>query len=338
MKISLSLCLLSLTALLLTGCGTTQKVPQSVSYTIPLELKQLPPSNKYINFDYGIRLNVLDKRANTAILNRYDAAPGMPKLSLNTYPDVKSFVSESCRQYMQTMGFVLDADIDTDYMMQIEITQFQVSLLSGMGWIGTESLDIQIFDENRAQVYPRTTVTGRSSSNSSNTYREIQNTLSNISTGKTDTSLNRAINSAYISALENIDWNRIAYFLKRADTPAGEKNKQVDGSGETALEHTIIRWFVDSSPRGADVEWRVVSSTPDVKNTNQTWLGSTPYESTESFDIRGLTFNNSGDVQIEISCSKPGYITQKRRFNLRQAIEQKEISTKFNLVKEDAAE
>ena len=338
MKKTFILSLLTLTAMLFAGCGTSQKAAQPVAYTIPLELKKFPPSNQYINLDYGIRLNVLDKRASTAVLNRYDAAPNMPKLNLSTYPDVKSFVTESARQYMQTMGFVLDADINTDYMMEIDITQFQVSLLSGMGWIGTESLDIQIFDENRAQVYPRTTVTGRSSSNSSNTYREIQNTLSNISTGKTDTSLNRAINSAYISALENIDWNRIAYFLKRADTPAGEKNKQVDGSGETALEHTIIRWFVDSSPRGADVEWRVVSSTPDVKNTNQTWLGSTPYESTESFDIRGLTFNNSGDVQIEITCSKPGYLTQKRRFNLRQAIEQKEISTKFNLVKEDATE
>ena len=71
-----------------------------------------------------------------------------------------------------------------------------------------------------------------------------------------------------------------------------------------------------------------------MKNTNQNFLGSTPYESTESFDIRGLTFNNSGDVQVEITCEKPGYITQRRRFNLRQAIEQKEISTKFNLVAE----
>ena len=239
---------------------------------------------------------------------------------------------------MQTMGFVLDADINTDYMMEIDITQFQVSLLSGMGWIGTVSLDIQIFDENRAQVYPRTTVTGRSSSNSNNILKDLSQSFNNAMSMKTDTKLNNALNDAYVNALENIDWNRIAYFLKRAETPAAEKNKQVSGSGDTALEHTIIRWFVDSSPKGADVEWRVVSSTPDVKNTNQSYLGTTPYESTESFDIRGLTFNNSGDVQIEITCSKPGYLTQKRRFNLRQAIEQKEISTKFNLVKEDATE
>ena len=144
----------------------------------------------------------------------------------------------------------------------------------------------------------------------------------------------KPIACTYADALKNVDWNRVAYFLRRADTPAGEKNKQVTGGGDTALEHTIIRWYVDSAPKGADVYWRVVSSTPDVKNTNQNFLGSTPYESTESFDIRGLTFNNSGDVQVEITCEKPGYITQRRRFNLRQAIEQKEISTKFNLVEE----
>ncbi len=111
--------------------------------------------------------------------------------------------------------------------------------------------------------------------------------------------------------------------------------KPVEGTGNTALESTIIRWYVVSAPAGADVQWRVVSSTPDVKNTNQSFLGSTPYESTGSFDIMGLTYNNSGNVQIEISCEKIGYITQRKRFNIRQAIDQKEISTKFNLIKED---
>ena len=114
-----------------------------------------------------------------------------------------------------------------------------------------------------------------------------------------------------------------------------EGNKKVTGEGNTALESTIIRWYIDSSPKGADVSTRVVSSTSDVKNTNQNYVGSTPYETTEAFDIKGLTFNNSGDVQIEVTCEKAGYITQKKRFNLRQAIEQKEISTKFNLVKDE---
>ncbi|MDE6378021.1 MAG: hypothetical protein K2K72_04680 [Duncaniella sp.] len=151
-------------------------------------------------------------------------------------------------------------------------------------------------------------------------------------------SLPDVLDSAYSRAINDIDWGGIAYNMgkskednKRADQ---EKSKQVKGDGDTALEHTVIRWYILSAPAGADVSWRVVSSTPDVKNTNSTYVGTTPYETTESFDIRGLNYNNAGNVQIEISCEKAGFATQRKRFNLRQAIDQREISAKFNLVQE----
>ena len=80
---------------------------------------------------------------------------------------------------------------------------------------------------------------------------------------------------AYTRAMEDIDWPRIAYFLKKSDRAADEKNKKVTGAGNTALESTVINWYIESSPKGADVNWRVVSSTPDVKNTNSKYLGST---------------------------------------------------------------
>ncbi len=310
--------ILSAALLLMSSCGSVKEPKAIPPHTIPLKLTKLPQSNIFINMDYGVRLNVSDKRASTEILNRYDGANLMAKPQVSTYPQVDQFVSESTTQYMQTMGFSLNSDINTDYFLQLDITQFQVSFLSGSGWVGTVVLEVQIFDANRKQVYPRTTVTGRS-------------TLNNSSIAASTT----ALNEAYTNALDNIDWNRLAYFLRRAQSASEEKNKSVQGKGDTALEHTIIRWFVDSTPKGADVQWRVVSSTPDVKNTNQNFLGSTPYESTESFDIKGLTFNNSGNIQIEVTCEKAGFITQKRRFNLRQVIEQKEISTKFNLVKEE---
>lgn len=219
------------------------------------------------------------------VLNKYDVNFGQARPQVSTYPDIKSFVSESMRKYMQTMGFDIDADINTDYMLQIEITQYQISYLSGMGWMGTVCFDMLVYDESRNLVYPRTAITGRAS----------------LSGGPADFAIAaNALNAAYAEALENIDWDRVAYFLRRADSPSEEKNKQVSGSGDTALEHTIIRWFIDSSPKGADVYWRVVSSTPDVKNTNQNYLGTTPYESTESFDIKGLTFNNSEHFIVAI--------------------------------------
>lgn len=117
---------------------------------------------------------------------------------------------------------------------------------------------------------------------------------------------------------------------------AGEADNMVsrDNPGGTALERTIIRWYFDSEPRGARLYWRVVSSIPSiVKNTNELYLGTTPYEETRSFNILGLTYENSRDVQIEIKLSRPGYIDQVKRFNVRQAIDQQEISSFFDLVK-----
>lgn len=108
-----------------------------------------------------------------------------------------------------------------------------------------------------------------------------------------------------------------------------------DASGKTSLEKAIIRWFFDSEPRGARIMWRVISSVPDeVKNTNELYLGTTPYEETRGFNIVGLTESNARDVQIEIKVRRTGFIDQTKRFNVRQAIDQQEISAFFDLVKE----
>ena len=308
-------------ALLLFGCSPKRVAPVAAPAVpvINLTLTQNAYADRFVDMDYGIRLNIRDGRANHNILQKYDAsAISLPAVRVN--PEITSFVSESMRRYMRTMGFNLDADIATDYMMSVTIKEFSVNFLSGIGWAGTVHLNVEVSDSDRQLVYPNVTVTGRASANSS---------VSDFAAA------NRVMNEAYANALEDVDWDRIAFFLTKSSTAALEGNKQVSGDGDTALESTVIRWFIDSSPKGADVSIRVVSSTPEVKNTNSNYVGSTPYETTETFDIKGLTFNNSGNVQIEVSCEKAGYVTQRRRFNLRQAIDQKEISAKFNLVKEE---
>lgn len=320
-KILSIICSMCVAAMMVSCMSLMQPAKKTVSdnYTVYLGLAKDAQRNRFVGLDYGIRLNLKDVRSNTAILKKYDAsAVSKPKMTVS--PGVHSFVSESMRRYMRTMGFNLDADIRTDYMLSVNIEEFNVSYLSGLGWSGVVVLNIEVCDNERQMVYPNVTVTGRANlSGSSSNYAFAT----------------QALNNAYVNALEDIDWDRIAFFLKRASNPALEGNKQVSGKGDTALENTIIRWYIDSSPKGADVYTRVVSSTSEVKNTNQNFVGSTPYETTESFDIKGLTYNNSGDVQIEVTCEKAGYITQKKRFNLRQAIDQKEISTKFNLVKDE---
>ena len=145
-------------------------------------------------------------------------------------------------------------------------------------------------------------------------------------------------NRALTAALQASAQKEQAEALKLySDTsiPQGEARKSVsrDTPGQTALEQTIIRWAIDSDPQGARVFYRVLSSIPAVvKNTNETYLMTTPYEETRSFNILGLTYENSRDVQIEIKVVKTGYEAQVKRFNVRQAIDQQEISSFFMLV------
>ncbi len=131
-----------------------------------------------------------------------------------------------------------------------------------------------------------------------------------------------------------------SYSTPQKDTtiPQGGENEVVtrDNPGNTSLERTVIRWYFESEPQGARIFWRVISSVPDqVKNSNENWLGNTPFEETRSFNILGLTYENSRDVQIEIKVRRPGYIDQTKRFNVRQAIDQQEISSFFDMVKEE---
>ncbi len=119
--------------------------------------------------------------------------------------------------------------------------------------------------------------------------------------------------------------------------PTKEPERVVrDNPGSTSLERTIIRWYFESDPQGARIFWRVVSSIPnEVKNTNELYLGTTPYEDTRSFNIIGLTEENARDVQIEIKVKRKGYMDQTKRFNVRQALDQQEISSFFELIKSE---
>lgn len=303
----------------MTACGTVNKtVPAHPSINIVLS-SDSPQPDRYVGLDYGIRLNVSDGRSIGRIISKHDDyLTSTPKESVS--PDVMSFISESCRRYMRTSGFDLDTDIATDYLLNLKVKDFNLAYLSGMGWSAVVQLNVEVYDRDRTLVYPNVVAVGRASL---------------PGRGHDNVTASAVINKAYKAALDDIDWDRIAFFLKKSSSPKLEANKSVSGDGTTALESMVIRWYIDSSPKGADVSVRVVSSTPDVLNTNSNYVGSTPYETTETFDIKGLTYNNSGNVQIEVVCEKAGYVTQKKRFNLRQAIDQKEISTKFNLIKEE---
>ena len=142
------------------------------------------------------------------------------------------------------------------------------------------------------------------------------------------------------AAEEKAASNKVVYAHEErvvAETPVKrEAPVSRDTPGKSSLEQTIIRWMVDSDPQGARIFYRIISSIPEqVKNTNESYLLTTPYEETRSFNILGLTYENAHNVQMEIKLMKPGYHTQIKRFNLRQAIDQQEISAFFTLVKKE---
>lgn len=317
------ICLLAGLALFTTACSTNRSVstplPPPSPQTINLTLVRTPQADKYANLEYGIRLNVQDGRSDKRLIQIFDAAT-TSKPTVNANPGIGSFVPESMRRYMRTIGFNMDADIATDYMMQATVKEFHVDWLSGIGWQGTVIMDVKVFDHNRNLVYPTTEVAGRAS---------VYGSSSSISLAQ------EAINKAYVNALDDIDWDRIAFFLHRADNPKNEPNKQAQGEGNTALEHLVIHWNVNSRPQGADVEWRVISQTPEVKNQNFKYLETTPYEGTETLNIKGLTYNNSGLVQIEIRCIKKGYYSQTKKYDVRSLIDDNDVSYMFRLVSED---
>ena len=313
---------LAATALLVTSCSAFRKAPapaQPQTQTINLALVELPQADKYANLEYGIRLNVQDDRSDKRLIQVYDAtATSKPVVNVN--PTIGSFVPESMRRYMRTMGLNMDADVATDYLMQVTIKEFHTDWLSGLGWNGTVIMDVKIFDHNRAVVYPTTEVAGRAN---------IYGNANSVGLAQ------QAINKAYAAALADIDWDRVAFFLHRANNPKDEASKKVAGEGNTALEHLVIHWNINSRPQGADVEWRVVSKTPEVKNQNYKYLETTPYESSETLNIPGLTYNNAGNVQIEVSAVKKGYMSQSKRYDLLSVIDEKEVSGMFRLVPED---
>lgn len=301
-----------------TSCASKRPVvPKTMNFN--LALVSQPQGDKYANLDYGIRVNVQDVRADERIIHIYDASTTrIPATQIN--PSVSSFVPESVRRYMRTMGFNLDADPATDYLMQLDIKEFHVDYLSGIGWSGTVVMNLKVSDHNRTLVYPSVEVTGRANASG--------NFASNDAA-------NNALNKAYANALADIDWDRIAFFLHRASSPKEEANKKVTGEGNTALEHLVIHWNVNSRPQGADVFWRVISQTPEVKNQNYKYLETTPYEGSETLNIKGLTYNNAGNVQIEIKCEKKGYYSQTKKLDILSLVDDNDVSYMFKLVQED---
>lgn len=303
-------------SMVLSSCGTSLFTLKPQHQTVELSCSATP-ENRFNNLNYGIDITVTSDITNNVIYDASELDPKSQKFVQDLFtfePQIKDFVKQSMTTYVRSSGIEVARDANSDYRLKVRVREFKI--VDGKSNARcTVVLDYTLTNPDN-EIILQQTARGR--------YL--------MSAGQ---NVGDCLDKAFSKALADMDWVGIANALKVHKRADQEQNRQVKGDGTTSLEHTIIRWYIVSSPAGADVSWRIVSSTPDVKNTNASYVGTTPYETTESFDIRGLKFENSGDVQIEITVEKPGYLPQRRRFNLRQAIEQREISAKFNLVKDE---
>ena len=281
----------------LSSCGAQKKAQKNFLNTMQVTTKR-SPLQTFNNLNNGLQVTVF---------------PTTPSEELTGYThhlSGKSLFTAPTINYVRSMGFK-EVNLNTDYKLYITIKRADVD-----GWAGNSYMDlgVSLKDCRGYEVFSQ----------------------QNISTSAKDALyLPNGLIEAYTQALEQIDWNRIASFLRTEQLAKNEPQKQVQGLGDTALEQTIIHWDVQSRPQGADIFWRVVSKTPDVKSTTKQYLQTTPWEATKSLDIKGLTYQNSGNVRIILTCEKDGYMSQQKEYDVRMVLDQEEISAFFRLVKDE---
>ena len=280
----------------LSSCGTQQKMHMAQFNSITIKRS---PQQNYYDLNKGLEVKVIPTQ------------PATENSGYIYHLSGKSFYLAPTVQYVHSMGF-MEMYPNSDFKLFIKINQADVDGFKGGADV---VLEVSLQDGKGKEVFAQKNISG---------------------TGKALTTIAHfGLDEAYTQALEQINWNRIASFLRVEQLPKDEPQKQVVGIGDTALEEAVIRWDVQSRPQGADIFWRVVSKTPEVKSTNNKYIMTTPYEATKTLDIRGLTYQTSGDVRVILRCEKDGYYPQEKEFNVRMILDQEEISAFFRLVEEE---
>lgn len=231
----------------------------------------------------------------------------------------KPFFKAPTVSYVRSMGLT-EMYAHSDYRLYLTIDRADVDYKGTYSDVAYVEISVVLKDAKGNEVFAQ---------------KNITTTANGMVTIQYNKSVSKGLDEAYTQALEQINWNRIASFLRVEDLPKEEPQKSVQGYGDTALEQTIIRWDVQSRPQGADIFWRVASKTPEVKSTNNKYLMTTPYEATKALDIRGLTYQTASNVRIILRCEKDGYMPQEKEYDVRMVLDQEEISAFFRLVKEE---
>ena len=298
-------------SLCFSSCTIQQKMHMKQFTSIKIKDK---PKEHFNNLDHGTEITVM---------------PTQPQKDHNGYTyhmSGKDFYTEPTIKYVRSMGFI-EKSSSSDFELTIKIIRADAN---GYWGFSNVNLEVNLNDENGNEVFSQNNISGKGRS--------------------LITTKHFGLDKAYTKALKNVDWNRIASLLKDSEQSQAEQiknNEKIDNAlvvkpketqsaklNETQLEQINILWDIKSKPDDADVFWRVVSEIPEVQNSSNKYLSATPYETSKTLNIKGLTFQNAENVSIIIRCEKEGYISQEKEFDIPTILEQEEISTFFRLVKE----
>lgn len=278
------------------SCTIQQKIHMKQFNSIKIKDK---PNEHFDNLDHGTGITVM---------------PTQPQKDHNWYTyhmSGKDFYTEPTIQYVRLMGFV-EKSPSSDFELTIKIIRADAN---GFWGFSNVNLEVNLNDENGNKVFSQHNISGK---------------------GRSLTTIKHfGLDKAYTKALKNVDWNKIASLLKDVEQHKDVPNNNNQNYGNTKLGQTVITWDIKSRPVDADIFWRVVSETTEVKNSSNKYLSATPYEASKTLDIKGLTYQNADNVSIIIRCEKDGYIPQEKEFDIQTILDMEEISTFFRLVKEE---
>lgn len=247
---ALSYSLFVMIEILSASCVSQQLLSQKV-VDVHMVVSNKSVAEPFPNLDKSLELIIASNVSNQEI---YDDS-GFSNLTSNVRkilpnyepyifsPSVRTFAEEATQRYLQCMQFNVESC--GDYLLSIDIKEFKLIQLDKSNMECKIKLLYKLNDATGQSVIPTRTVSS-------------QERIGN------NEDIGVVMGQVYANALDKINWSDIARYLKISDNPKEVENAMVTGAGDTSLEHTIIRWFIASSPQGADVTWRVVSSTPDV--------------------------------------------------------------------------
>ncbi len=207
---------------IMTSCISVPKMGNK-TIEVPLVVSNQSVPTTYRNLEKTVRLNVTSSVTGDAI---YDDSnlPKSTRLFLPQYvfiPSVRDFVIDATTSYMQRMRF--DITPTGDFRFDVDIKTFK------MEWIDKQSVECKVVIN-----YKLLDGTGQTIVPSS--------TASSLIRLASTEQFGNGLGRAYAEALNKVNWDRIAKCLMIAKSPTQEGNAQVTGAGDTAPQHTVIRW------------------------------------------------------------------------------------------------